>query len=108
MSELVSVIIVNWNGRHHLEICLPALMQQTYDNFEIILVDNGSADDSITFVRTHFPKVHLIALDENQGFARGNNIGIASSAAPFVALLNNDTKPAPNWLTDLMNAASIG
>ena len=103
MSPQASVIIVNWNGRHHLELCLPALAQQTYTPFEIILVDNGSTDDSITYVQTYFPEVRLISLDENQGFARGNNIGIKASAAPFVALLNHDTRPEPTWLADLIN-----
>ncbi len=105
MSEFVSVIIVNWNGRHHLELCLPALAQQTHTQFEIILVDNSSTDDSITFVQSHFPEVRVISLNENQGFARGNNIGIEASTAPFVALLNNDTKPESTWLEQLVNTA---
>lgn len=105
MSDLVSVIIVNWNGRHHLETCLPALMQQTYGSVEIILVDNNSSDDSTQFVQAHFPQVRVLPLRENVGFARGNNVGILASTAPFVATLNNDTKPRPNWLTELVTAA---
>jgi len=104
-DTVVSVIIVNWNGRHHLELCLPALTQQTYAPFEIILVDNGSTDGSTSYVQKHFPEVRVIALAENHGFARGNNIGIEASTAPFVALLNNDTKPDPSWLADLINTA---
>lgn len=104
MSDFVSVIIVNWNGRHHLERCLPALTRQTYDNFEIILVDNHSTDDSLTYVRQRFPDVRLLALEENTGFARGNNVGIQASSAPLIALLNNDTQPDRNWLTALVTA----
>jgi GT2 family glycosyltransferase len=102
MSELVSVIIVNWNGRHHLELCLPALAQQTAVDFEIIVVDNGSTDDSLDYVNNNHPTVHVMALNENHGFARGNNIGIRAATARFVVLLNNDTKPEPTWLERLL------
>lgn len=105
MSELVSVIVVNWNGRHHLEMCLPALAAQTYPNYEIILVDNGSTDGSVPYVREQFPQARLICLDENAGFARPNNIGIRASQATYLATLNNDTKVDPNWLTELVRAA---
>ncbi|MCP5100427.1 MAG: glycosyltransferase family 2 protein [Chloroflexi bacterium] len=106
MIQSVSVIIVNWNGRHHLEMCLPALAEQTYPNFEVVLVDNGSTDDSVPYTQERFPDVRIVASSENHGFARGNNIGIRTSSAQFIALLNNDTKPAPNWLTDLVAAAN--
>lgn len=105
MSAFVSVIVVNWNGRHHLELCLPALLAQTYPNFEIIVVDNGSTDESVAFVRAHFPSVRVISLTQNLGFASGNNIGIRASSADYVATVNNDTKVDPNWLTALVETA---
>lgn len=105
MSASVSIIVVNWNGRHHLKLCLPALLAQTYANFEVILVDNGSTDGSQTFVQNHFPDVCLISLPENVGFASGNNVGIRASAADYIATINNDTKVDPNWLTALVETA---
>ena len=105
MSASVSVIVVNWNGRHHLELCLSSLLAQTYPNFEIILVDNGSTDGSIDFVKANFPTVRLIQLPQNQGFASGNNVGIRASTADYIATLNNDTKVDPNWLTALVETA---
>ncbi|MCA9917284.1 MAG: glycosyltransferase family 2 protein [Anaerolineales bacterium] len=105
MSASVSVIVVNWNGRHHLQTCLTALLGQTHPNFEIILVDNGSTDGSKAFVRENFPSVRLIELPENVGFAQGNNIGIRESTADYIALLNNDTKAEPHWLAALVETA---
>ena len=87
----VSVIIVNWNGKHHLEECLASLSKQTFKAFETILVDNGSADGSIEFIEKNFPAVKIVRLDKNQGFCRGNNIGLKHASGDFIALLNNDT-----------------
>lgn len=105
MFASVSIIVVNWNGRHHLQLCLSSLIAQTYPNFEIILVDNGSTDGSQALVREQFPDVRLIALRENVGFARGNNVGIGASTADYIATINNDTKVDPNWLTALVETA---
>jgi len=105
VSASVSIIVVNWNGRHHLQLCLSSLFAQTYPNFEIILVDNGSTDGSQTFVREQFPNVRLMALRQNVGFASGNNVGIRASTADYIATVNNDTKVDPNWLTALVETA---
>jgi GT2 family glycosyltransferase len=100
----VSVIVVNWNGKHHLEECLSSLSNQTFEQFESILVDNGSTDGSVEFVLKHFPEVRIIRLKENVGFCRGNNIGFQHSMGDFVALLNNDTRVDRRWLEELCNA----
>lgn len=102
---MVSVIIVNWNGRHLLGECLDSLMAQRFLDFEIILVDNGSHDGSVDFVREHYPAVRLIVLDENRGFSEGSNVGIRCATGRYVALLNNDTKADPGWLEQLVYAA---
>jgi GT2 family glycosyltransferase len=104
-TPIVSVIIVNWNGKHLLADCLGSLRSQTYRDHETILVDNGSTDGSIDFVRENFPDVRLIPLAENRGFAGGNNAGIQASSGRFVALLNNDTRADANWLAALVKAA---
>jgi len=101
----VSVIIVNWNGRHLLDDCLGSLRAQRFLNFEIILVDNGSQDGSVEFVRERYPQVKLVQLTKNRGFAGGNNAGISIAAGKYIALLNNDTKTDPEWLGQLIAVA---
>ncbi len=101
---LVSVIIVNYNGKAFLEKCLSSLMKQTYPAIEIILVDNGSADNSIWFVKGEYPSVRIIATKENLGFAKGNNVGIKESKGEMIATLNNDTEVTPEWVEELVKA----
>lgn len=102
----VSVIIVNWNGERYIEKCLTALMAQTVQPREIILVDNASSDRSVEIVR-RFPLVRLMALDENTGFARGNNLAIETAAeeTDWIALLNPDAFAEPGWLEGLLSSA---
>ena len=104
MTSSVSIVIPNWNGREHLPVCLKSLSDQTYKDFEVILVDNGSSDDSLSYVREHHPHVRVIALEKNVGFAKGANTGIQSSDSEFVALINNDIELEPDWLADLVHA----
>ncbi|MCP4362178.1 MAG: glycosyltransferase family 2 protein [Chloroflexi bacterium] len=100
------MIIVNWNGRTWLETCLPALAAQTHTNFETIVVDNGSEDNSILWIKKDWPHVHVLALEENWGFAKANNIGIQAARGEYIATLNNDTVPEPEWLEALVTAVS--
>ena len=102
--DLISVIIVNWNGRKFLPECLESLTQQAYRRFTIILVDNGSNDGSIDFVKLNYPEVMTIALPENVGFSVANNIAIKTSHTEYVALLNNDAVADPLWLQSLIGA----
>jgi GT2 family glycosyltransferase len=102
----VSVIIVNWNGKHLLTECIESLRTQTFRDFEIVLVDNGSSDGSAEFVKMQYPEVRLIILPENRGFAGGNNAGIKVSLGQYVALLNNDTKADPDWLSSLIKTTA--
>lgn len=102
----VSVVIVNWNGEQFLERCLAALMAQTVNPHEIILVDNASSDGSLAIVRC-FPDVRLMVQDNNVGFARGNNLAIkaASAESKWIALLNPDAFAEPRWLEALLLSA---
>lgn len=102
---LISVIVVNLNGERYLNDCLSSLSAQTFRNFEVILVDNGSTDGSLDLIRKEFSWVKTIALDENTGFARGNNIGFETSSSPYLATLNNDTIADRGWLQALYEAA---
>lgn len=97
----VTVVIVNWNGWHHLEVCLGSLARQTFKHFEAIVVDNGSKDDSAALVRKAFPWVRVVALPDNTGFCYANNLGYAISKGRFIALLNNDSRVQPDWLSCL-------
>jgi GT2 family glycosyltransferase len=99
----VSVVIVTWNGRQHLETCLSAVEAQQDVSVETILVDNGSTDGTAEHVRTRYPWVKLVTLAENRGFAGGNNAGVREARGRFVAFLNNDTSADPRWLRALMS-----
>jgi GT2 family glycosyltransferase len=100
----ISVIVLNWNGKHFLEACLTSLRKQTFRDFEVILVDNGSSDGSTDYVRTNFPEVRLLALPENLGFCGGNLAGWKETRGELVVLLNNDTEAHPEWLEQLHQA----
>lgn len=100
---LVSVIIVNYNGRAYLKNCLSSLLLQSYPAIEIIFVDNGSKDGSIEYVKKEFPSIRIIENNENFGFAKGNNIGIEAAKGELIATLNNDTEVTPGWLKELVD-----
>lgn len=101
---LVDVVIANWNGRSHLERCLEALSHQTLRAFQVVVVDNASTDGSVEMIQQRFPAVRVIANAANRGFAAANNAGIGAGTAPFVATLNNDTEPRPEWLERLLGS----
>ena len=92
----ISVIIPNWNGKDFLEDCLFAMRRQTFRDFETILVDNGSTDGSVEYVRKQFPEVTLLALPNNLGFTGGNIAGYAEARGSLITLLNNDTEAHPS------------
>ena len=100
----VSVIIPTWNGKQFLQVCLDSLSQQTYGDFETILVDNGSSDGTVPYVREHYPWVTLVELAENCGFSGGNNRGLQECSGEYIVTLNNDTQTAPDFLTELVKA----
>ncbi|MBU1568782.1 MAG: glycosyltransferase family 2 protein [Proteobacteria bacterium] len=100
-DPLIEVIIPNWNGKDMLEHCLLSLRRQTYTNFRVIVVDNGSSDGSIAMVETSFPEVKLVLLNHNTGFSVAVNRGIEASVAPWLLLLNNDMEVAEDCLEKL-------
>jgi len=100
--SLVSVVIVNFNGRKFLQDCLSALQNQTYLPFEIILVDNASHDDSVGFVQEHFPQVKVFTQEKNLGFAGGSNAGIREACGEYILTLNNDTIVSPDVIEELV------
>lgn len=104
MKPVVSVIVVNYNGKAFLERCFSSLMAQTYPSVELILVDNGSSDGSVDLVMRQFPAVRVILNDKNLGFAEANNVGIRAAHGSLIATLNNDTEACPGWLEALVRA----
>jgi len=103
----VSVIVINLNGQQFLTQCLDSIYDQEYpgDKVEIILVDNGSTDDSVEFIQEQYPKVRIIAAGQNLGFSGGNNCGAEAATGDYLALLNNDAWAEPNWLQTMVQAA---
>lgn len=101
---LISVIIPNWNGASYLPTCLDSLHRQTYPNFEVIVVDNGSTDGSLELLERDYPEVKVVALPENRGFAGGVNAGIREARGEIIAVFNNDAEADSHWLEELEGA----
>ncbi len=100
-APFFSVIIPTYNGRRFLAPLFDALQQQTFQDFEVILADDASTDDSIAFVEAHYPHVRLLVNRHNLGFVQTCNLAVDAAHAPIVVLLNNDTEPEPAWLAEL-------
>lgn len=104
MAELVSVVVLNYNGKEFLEACLKSVLAQAYEPFEVILVDNASSDGSVEYVRSRFPAVEVVENEANLGFAEGNNRGVQHARGSLIVLLNNDTEVSSGWLSSLVQA----
>ena len=104
MTCTVAVVVPNLNGLEHLPECFAALDVQSFRDFEVLLIDNGSTDGSAEWMRENAPACRVLELGENGGFAKAVNAGIRASDAPYVALLNNDTNADPRWLAELVAA----
>jgi len=102
MPTSVTIVILNWNGRSFLEQFLPSVMATDYSSFEVLVVDNGSTDDSLEWLTAHYPDVRQLPLDQNYGFTTGNNMALPHVHTPYFVLLNNDVEVEPNWLTPLV------
>lgn len=99
----ISVIIPNYNGAKYLKVCLDSLSRQTFAAFDIIVVDNGSTDNSCDILENEYNNVVLIRLDRNYGFSKAVNEGIKACKSEYVVLLNNDVEVNPDWLSSLVN-----
>ncbi|MFY0674168.1 MAG: glycosyltransferase family 2 protein [Bacteroidia bacterium] len=99
----VATAILNWNGRHWLEKFLPSVMATDYANHQIVVIDNGSTDDTIDFLEKQYPEVQIVINSENHGFAGGYNEGLKNVEADYYAILNSDVEVDPNWLNPLVD-----
>lgn len=99
-----AVVILNWNGVEWLKQFIPSLIKHTpASEADLIVADNDSKDESVAYLKEHFPEVQLIILDQNYGFAEGYNRAIAQLTHPYSILLNSDVEVSPNWLKPLIS-----
>lgn len=105
-EPLVSVSVVNYNGKKFLPDFFDSLYKQTYRNFEVIFVDNNSTDDSVEYVRANFPQVKIVESKDNSGYAEGNNIGFRHSNGEYILIMNNDTILKEDLIEKLVHAFS--
>ncbi|MFC1480829.1 glycosyltransferase [Candidatus Neomarinimicrobiota bacterium] len=101
-TPAVSVIVLNYNGLRFLERLFNSLLDDSFGDRELIMVDNASTDESVAYVREHYPGVRIIESGRNIGFATGNNLGIQNAIGEYVVLLNNDIEVADGWLSPLV------
>ena len=103
----VSIVILNYNGKSCLQECLSSVLKTNYPNFEVILVDNASKDNSLKTAQAVFgadPRLKIVNSRVNVGFSGGNNIGFTYSLGKYIVFLNNDTIVDSDWLATLVNA----
>jgi hypothetical protein len=103
-GPLISIVIPNWNGVAFLPVCLDSLISQSFRDFEVIVVDNGSTDNSRDLLASKYKWVQVVALDKNEGFAGGCNRGISPARGMWVVLMNNDTEAHKDWLKNIAAA----
>lgn len=101
-SPKIAVVILNWNGKKFLQQFLPSVLASTYSNYEVIVADNGSTDDSVTYLKEEYPSIRLIIFDTNLGFAKGYNEALKMVEADYYAILNSDVETEPGWLEPMV------
>jgi GT2 family glycosyltransferase len=99
----VAIVILNWNGKHYLQQFLPSVLATTYSNLRVVVADNASSDDSVTFLKKAFAQVELLTLKKNFGFAKGYNEALLQVQADYYVLLNSDVQVTPGWLEPIIS-----
>lgn len=99
----IAIVILNWNGCKYLEKFLPFVTASTYPGAEVIVADNASTDDSLTWLAEKYPRVRVIAMDKNRGFAGGYNTALREVKSDYYVLLNSDVEVQPGWIEPIMN-----
>ena len=102
MSSKLAIVILNWNGKNWLEKFLPSVCQYS-NNSDIYVIDNCSTDNSIEFLKTHYPEVKIIINEKNFGFAGGYNEGLKHIKAEYYCLLNSDVEVTENWIEPILH-----
>ncbi|OGH19839.1 MAG: hypothetical protein A3D74_03540 [Candidatus Levybacteria bacterium RIFCSPHIGHO2_02_FULL_37_13] len=106
-SPFISIIIVNWNGKHFLPDCLGSLSKISYKNIEILFVDNASKDESVSYVKKHYPKIKIIQNNANLGYAEGHEEAFKKAKGELVLLLSTDTIVEENLLDELVKGINL-
>lgn len=101
-NKSVSVVILSYNSKEDLKECIPSLISQTYQDFEIIIVDNASTDGSEEFIRFNYPEIKVVQTGKNLGYAAGNNKGFEVAEGEYIVVVNPDTVAEPKWLAELI------
>ena len=101
MQKKISILVLNYNGLDYLKICLKSIKQQTYQNIEVIVLDNNSIDKSVSFVQKHYPGYKIVQNKDNLGYTGANNIGAKKASGAFLLFLNNDTELFPDTIEQL-------
>ncbi len=102
VSCKIAVVILNWNGKRFLEKFLPSVISSGDRDFEVIIADNGSSDDSVQFLRVTYPEIRLILFEKNHGFAGGYNKALKEVNAEYYILLNSDVEVPKGWITPMV------
>ncbi|HEY8397597.1 MAG TPA: glycosyltransferase family 2 protein [Flavihumibacter sp.] len=103
LQSIIAIVILNWNGRRHLERFLPSVLQSLIPGSELVVADNASTDDSVSWLREHYPSVRIIQLDKNYGFAKGYNEALKQVSAKYYLLLNSDVEVSRDWLQPMLD-----
>ena len=98
----VAIVILNYNGRKHLENFLPSVIASTYTNKRIIVADNGSTDDSVAFLKANFSAIEILCNTRNEGFAGGYNWALRGLDSNYYVLLNSDVSVTPGWIEPII------
>ena len=104
-DPLISILTVNWNGKRYLDDLFSSIFSLNYpmEKLQVLMVDNNSSDDSVKYVKEKFPAVEIVELDENRGYAGGNNEGFKRAKGKYIALINNDCVADPDWLGEMLD-----
>ena len=102
-SERTVVAILNWNGLRHLQAYLPSVVEHSQGDADVVVIDNGSTDDSMAWCSKHYPEVLQVLLKENLGFAGGYNAGLKQIEAKTYVLLNSDVRTTPNYIPPVLH-----
>jgi GT2 family glycosyltransferase len=101
----VAIVILNWNGQAYLQQFLPSVCATQYPHFFIVVADNASTDNSVSFLQQQYPAIKIIRLEKNYGFAGGYNRALQQVKSDYYVLLNSDVEVAPDWLTPMVELA---